>query len=518
MILAGAGITWGVYATERASREARFDSVLLETAQLVETRVEQYIALLTATRAFLETRSDLPDRGSFAAFVRGLGLEDAYSGLQGIGFALIVQSGAEGEAEDGLAQQYGTPLQIWPEPVSSLRTAIVLLEPGDARNLAAIGYDMFTEERRRAAMRLALETGVAAATAPLTLVQEITANQQTGVLIYLPPSGAADPEVRGFTYSPIRMGDFFDAALAGYDFPLELRVTDTADPTPPLFETPGFEPPQGLGRVRSSTTLSVAGREWRLDALATPAFTAAERPRYTLLSGLAFALLAVAIAAAVQSQSTAIRRARALNEAVQRNVREKDFLLREMSHRMKNALSRTIAIARQSAREAKTKEDLVESLSARLRSMAAAQDLLVRSGTDSADLADLLKSELEQIYGEATKPGLVSGPPVQLDPRQAQALGLVFHELATNALKYGAGSQAGGELRVTWSTHPGPSGRELRLTWKEQTPDPVAADDTPAPSGFGARMIDACVAELSGSLSRRPHEHGLTVELSIPLD
>ncbi len=144
MSLIGIATTWSVFAAESASRQSAFNSVLIEAVGSVETRIEQHIALLTATRAFLETRSGAPDRNAFAAFVRGLGLEGPYSGLQGIGFSRILRSEAEAEAEANLVRDYGADRGIWPEAVTGLRTAIVLLEPADARNRVALGFDMAT--------------------------------------------------------------------------------------------------------------------------------------------------------------------------------------------------------------------------------------------------------------------------------------------------------------------------------------------------------------------------------------
>ncbi len=464
--LLGAAITWAVHSAEAASRQSRFDGLLLEATRLVATRIEQHVALLVATRAFLETAPDPLDRGAFAAFVRGLGLEGAYSGLQGLGFARLVPEGAEAEVEAALAAAYGAR-DLWPEPVPGLRTAIVLLEPADDRNRAALGFDMATEARRREAMERALATGAAAATAPVTLVQEITEERQAGLLIYLPPADGVAGGVRGFAYAPVRAGDLFAAALAGRDLPFELRAADAASPDQPLFETPGFAAAAAGDRLAARATLPVAGRDWVLTAYAAPGFEGRAGPGYTPFSAMTFALLALATGFAVYWQGTAIRRARALGHAQQRNVEQKDLLLQEMSHRLKNALARVTAIARQAERESRTKEEMAETLATRLQAMAAAQDLLLRSGLDSADLADLLRAEIQQIHGAASGLAVQNGPPVRLDAARTHALGLVFHELATNALKYGAGSRPGGELRIGWTVRPGP---ELRLTWEERLP------------------------------------------------
>ena len=126
-------------------------------------------------------------------------------------------------------------------------------------------------------------------------------------------------------------------------------------------------------------------------------------------------------------------------------------------------LIRVCAIARQTAREAASKEEMVACFNARLQAMSAAQDLLMLSGADSADLEELRRSEIDQVSGSAASSEHLSGPPVRLDVHQTHALALVFHELATNAHKYG-GAPAGGELHVAWLVGQGSSGAGLHAS------------------------------------------------------
>ncbi|WP_169310736.1 CHASE domain-containing protein [Cereibacter changlensis] len=255
-----------MYQSEMAGRQAALDGLTQRAARRIETRIEQHIALLSATRAFIEVQDGPVEHEVFAAFVKGLGLDDRYSGLQGLGLARLVTPGTEDEVKATLAQNYGPEAVIWPEPVPGLRTAITLLEPSDTRNRAAIGYDMATEERRRVAMLAALRTGEAAATAPLQLVQEITDDVQTGILIYLPLRPPTGSELGGFAYAPVRLGDLFTAALQGDDVPLVIHAVDADAPEPPLFEAPGYLAAKTASGLASQTQLAVAGRDWILSA------------------------------------------------------------------------------------------------------------------------------------------------------------------------------------------------------------------------------------------------------------
>ena len=106
---------------------------------------------------------------------------------------------------------------------------------------------------------------------------------------------------------------------------------------------------------------------------------------------------------------------------------------------------------------------------------------------------------------------------MRLDPQQTHALALVFHELATNALKYGAATQEQGRLNVTWSVEKASAGQALNLLWQETTPA-VAAQIPGSAAGFGTHLLGLLVeGELGGTIERHPQADGLRIELSIPL-
>lgn len=406
--LVSTGLTWSIYRAEVAGQQAAFDVLAQRVARRVEIRIEQHIALLNATRAFLEVHRHSREREVFAAFVAGLDLDGHYAGLQGIGLSQLLALGTEAGVETTIRRDYGVSVNVWPAPVPGLRTAITHLEPDDARNRAALGFDMSTEELRRAAMLQALESGEPAATAPVQLVQEITEDVQAGILIYTPLRSSTNPSLQGFVYAPLGMGDLFAAALDGNDLLLEVRAMDAEAPDMPLYESPGYSTAAAGGAFSSETALRIAGRDWIFSAEASPGFDSADPLRHTLLTGIIFALLVVTTTYAVYWQSLAINRTQALEKMSRLNAEQKDLLMREMIHRLKNVLARVSGIARQTAREAANKNELVERLDARLRAMAAAQDLLNRSETDAAGLEDLLRSEVEQISGATVE---LSGPP-----------------------------------------------------------------------------------------------------------
>ena len=131
------------------------------------------------------------------------------------------------------------------------------------------------------------------------------------------------------------------------------------------------------------------------------------------------------------------------------------------------------------------------------------------------DLGDLLRTELGQVFGKDLSQGILSGPEVLLDETTTQALGLTFHELATNALKYGEAGSTAGALRVGWTVEGRIGERTLVLNWRETGRKELEA---PAKTGFGTKLIDLNVTrELRGTIRRDFQADGLKVEIRVPL-
>lgn len=169
------------------------------------------------------------------------------------------------------------------------------------------------------------------------------------------------------------------------------------------------------------------------------------------------------------------------------------LLINELNHRVKNTLAIVQGIAWQSFRSGGMSTPAREAFEGRLAALAGAHDVLTRRNWEGGSIA--------QIVAEAVAPQdpgggrlTVSGPPVNLEPKTAVALALATHELATNAVKYGALSMPGGRVDVRWTT----DGGLLHLTWCETGGPPV---EGPIRRGFGARLLEQGLAEeLKGSV------------------
>lgn len=509
----GGFITYMVRYNENVALSARFEVVADEAADRVRDRVQQHIALLIAAVGHFDAVGRIDDRAGFAKFVAKLDLEGRYKGVQGIGFADIVKPGGDEDFRRNLFDAYGVSKTPWPESTQPVRTGILLLEPFNQRNLAALGFDMYSEEKRRDAMMRALETGEAAATAPVTLVQEITEDKQSGFLVYLPLRSGSSATIEGFVYAPFRAGDLHEAALGVRILPVELQTRDAGDQAAPvLFTSAGFRSDSDH-RFAVFREIEIGGRVWRMELHDTPEFRQGSPMPYALITGLISILLAAAMAAATRWQMQAVDAAHSLVALKEESLLEKDLLLQEMKHRIKNSIARILAMARQTASSSETIEDFSQSFSARLQSMANAQDMLTRSHWQGTDLRELLMTELQQVYGTGLEDISVTGDPVALNGKQTQALGLTFHELATNALKYGAGTD-GGKLDISWKTT-GKRKRMLVFEWNEFGGAGGSGKDH---KGFGTRLIDASIkGELQGEIDRNFAQDGLKIRISLPL-
>jgi PAS domain S-box-containing protein len=161
------------------------------------------------------------------------------------------------------------------------------------------------------------------------------------------------------------------------------------------------------------------------------------------------------------------------------------LLVNELNHRVKNTLATVQSMAAQTMRRAYDREEAYEAFEARLMGLSAAHDVLTRERWHGAILREVAERSLRPFCGEGLPRIHLEGPEVWLPPGGSLTMALVFHELATNAVKYGALSGEAGEVSITW-TH-NPADGALRLKWTEQGGPPVRK---PSRKGFGSRLIE----------------------------
>jgi PAS domain S-box-containing protein len=326
VLLAGFMLTWvaarAAIDSEKQQARAELQLLAADIQSAIGDRLLAYEALLRAgvgtLDAFWPVQSD--DWRRFTAQMR---LATVYPGLQGVGFASVDESG---------------------QPTSK----IVFLEPLDASNRLALGYDMMSEPRRRAAMERARDSGAPALSAKVILVQDLRRGLRTaGFLLFLPvyssptlPATVAErrEKLRGFVYSPFRAEDFFRATLAGSASKASVEVFDGGSPgTDALLYRTGSDAPSDS--ITDARRLPLAGHEWtlRVSAPSVVLSMASSPIPWIVLGGVSTTLLLAGLAHAFalsrQRLQERIRADRALAE------RE-----RQAAQVLENALDAYVAI------------------------------------------------------------------------------------------------------------------------------------------------------------------------------
>jgi two-component sensor histidine kinase len=190
------------------------------------------------------------------------------------------------------------------------------------------------------------------------------------------------------------------------------------------------------------------------------------------------------------------------------------FLLQELSHRSKNLLAIIQSIANQTLRNSKDPKDFQHRFNGRLQGLAASNDLLTRGDWRGSSLRELIEFQLAPFIDLSSPRLEIRGPEISLAADASQAIVLALHELATNAVKYGALSSSQGQLSVSWTVDPPPSATGLKLEWRERGGPPVT---DPKDKGFGHIVIKKMVEQaVGGSVELDFAEEGLHWSLQAP--
>ncbi len=190
-----------------------------------------------------------------------------------------------------------------------------------------------------------------------------------------------------------------------------------------------------------------------------------------------------------------------------------ELLMAELSHRVKNTLATVLSIGQQTRRRHADTDSFWRSFEGRLRALSATHNLLADHYWEWVQLSEVIQHEVTP-YAQEPQDVTIDGPAIDLRPKAALALALVFHELATNAAKYGAFCQGGGHLDVRWSLSDGDAPR-IRLTWKERGGPKTSV---PESHGFGTTLIKRSLAyEIQGETRLYFEPDGLRCDMEFPL-
>jgi PAS domain S-box-containing protein len=192
----------------------------------------------------------------------------------------------------------------------------------------------------------------------------------------------------------------------------------------------------------------------------------------------------------------------------------RQLLVNELNHRVKNTLATVIGVAKQTLRTAETPQEFVQSFEDRLHALSQAHNLLTQTSWRGATVMDVLRLELAPHVGGEADRYIAAGDEVQLSPKAAVMLGMAFHELATNAVKYGALSASTGQVGITFFRSADGTPGGLKIVWQERGGPPV---HPPRRRGFGSRLLQEGIEyELGGTVTLGFKPEGLRCTIELP--
>ncbi|MEO5629353.1 MAG: CHASE domain-containing protein [Thermomonas sp.] len=317
-------------ARERELRlaEAEFHNTVGKLASLVQLRLTSY-ALTQRGGASLFAALKWPSSVQWRSYVDGLALQEQFPALLGLGFAAHVDPSKLVQLQLQLRESGDGMLDVRPHGRRDRYGPIIYLEPRSPPNLAAIGYDMYSEPIRQSAMRSAMETGKPMLTGLVRLVQD-GGETVPGMLLYTPVYLAAQTpanlaqrraSIVGWVYSPFHVQSMLDFAVAPAKTSERMRVVDVTNPAQVVLYA---DPDIGeLNAFTHSLTLSFYGRRWRFDFFSGPLSIAAPQLAsldYMLIAGGLVSLLLFGLMWTLAStQGTAQRLAAEMTESFRRS-------------------------------------------------------------------------------------------------------------------------------------------------------------------------------------------------------
>ncbi|MBR0874293.1 PAS domain-containing protein [Bradyrhizobium tropiciagri] len=201
--------------------------------------------------------------------------------------------------------------------------------------------------------------------------------------------------------------------------------------------------------------------------------------------------------------------------AITRAEERQRLLLAELQHRVRNTLGVVRSIARRSAETSASVEEYSSHLDGRLNAFARTQSLVTRDPEGGVDLEYLVVEELLAYNAREGEQLRVSGPKIRLQPKAAETFALAIHELATNALKYGALSNTAGRIEVSWHIDDAADRRQLVFDWRERSGPAVTP---PRRRGFGSELLERTLAfEFKGKSTLAFEPSGLHCTIAIPM-
>ncbi|MEZ0470163.1 CHASE domain-containing protein [Luteimonas salinilitoris] len=337
LVLIGALLVVALYAQSASERERQLAEAdfVAEAEQVVELLRQRLLAYeLTAHGgASLFASVDRPSARQWRDYVDGLRLERRSLGLLGLGYAAWLTPQALEALQLEIRASGGGLYRVTPHGARAHYGPVVYLEPETPENLAAIGYDMYTDPARRVAMGASRDRGVARLSAGVRLLQQQHDDPlRPGLLLYMPVYRAGSfpaniptrrAALQGWVYVPFHVDALVESALAPLRRSLVFRIVDTEDQSV-LYADPGYaEVAESRQRLKHGIERELYGRSWRVDFRSAPAAArglGSPALQATLLAGLLASLMLFAVVwTLARTHSHAQRLAARMSESYRRS-------------------------------------------------------------------------------------------------------------------------------------------------------------------------------------------------------
>lgn len=481
----------GVFAIEsnaRTRERAQMREYAQAIAAALDRRGNSFSAYLRAGSALFAALEEVsPER--FESFALTLQLDVGVRGAEGIGWIAVTD-------RDDLPRLMAETRRTRPgfpevrPPASHAKpfiAPVMMFSPRSAAGERSLGYDMYSDPVRAAAMDEAARLRRPAASGRIQVAQS-AGGYAPGFIIFMPvfaPAAEAGGEgaLRGFVYAPFNARTFLASASAsGEAARLGVRLYDGEAGTEHLLVAHTLS---AGGSERIEQAVTIANRRLILVVEAPGPQMLAPLSMATLFFGLALASLLMLLARLLTQQAYEDQKRLAFFEE-QHSIR--NSLSRELNHRVKNTLANVLSILSLTRRRTDDLDEFADSLEGRIRALSATHDLLTGTDWGTTPIRAVVEAELQHCRTTSEQTLRIEGPPVELAPNDALSFGLAVHELATNAAKYGALSVPGGEIAVSWTMI---DDHLAEITWRERGGPEVAQKRR---RGFGTELIEKIVS------------------------
>lgn len=261
--------------------------------------------------------ADTVTRQEWNSYIKTLRLQAYYPGIQGLGYTIRLSPEDVAPFTKKIRAEGYPDFTVWPEDRREEYHSIIYLEPFNERNRRAFGYDMYTEQKRKAAMQKARDSGEPAMSDMVILKQETRRDIQKGCLLYLPvyqrnlPLTTVEERraaLRGFVYSPFRINDLMMGILGSVAPEVEFEIYDGnyKDTANLFYDSHGYNPKKHKADFSATRVINVAGRDWTIQFTARPSFVSSNEvnlPNVIAIAGVLVNLLLIYVLVKINSLS-----------------------------------------------------------------------------------------------------------------------------------------------------------------------------------------------------------------------